>query len=103
MTRRCVLPDRHFLCHFEGMPLSDNAQVAVSKQCLDAYFRSHFLQHTNLKIGGTVSQILRILLRFGREVQTHKRRKCSHFSNQWCTEGFHESFIGTNLKRSPQR
>jgi len=103
VAKRCVLPDGHFLFRFERMPLSDNAQVVVPKQCLDTDFRPHSFQYTNLKIGGAVSQIFRVPFRSGRKVQTHMRRKCRHFSNQCCTEGFHESFIGTNLKRSTQR
>ncbi len=50
MTIRCVLLDRHVLFQVQGMPLSDNTEVAVSKQCLDANFRPHILQDTNLEI-----------------------------------------------------
>jgi hypothetical protein len=55
VAKRCVLRGCHFLFHFEGMPLSDHTQVVVSKQCLDAYFRSRFPQDTGLKIGGAIS------------------------------------------------
>jgi len=46
----CVLRGADCLIRFERMPFSDNAEVAVTEQCLHAYLGAHFLHDTDLEI-----------------------------------------------------
>ncbi|MNL42386.1 hypothetical protein D3C87_1648400 [compost metagenome] len=86
----------------QWMIVSDHADKAIAKQCLNTNFRSHITEHANFKIHQAFTQGARAFLGFGRKTQTHLRRRFGNLGNQRRAERFDKTVVGTHDKDSLQ-